>query len=86
MSRLPAVVTAVIVGLGLLSAPAATGATEPDETRGISWSACRSAVLASYGHVCGTLEVPLDHAAPGGTKITIPWRARVNRTRYAFSR
>lgn len=71
MPRLPAVVTAVIVGLGLLSAPAATGATEPVETRGISWSACRDAELASYGLQCGALEVPLDHASPEGTKIKL---------------
>jgi hypothetical protein len=37
----------------------------------IAWGPCSDQVLAGGGAECGTVDVPLDHADPGGGKITL---------------
>ncbi|EWM11408.1 secreted peptidase [Kutzneria sp. 744] len=65
LSAAAVVVTAVIT----MGNAAAVGATLPHET--IGWGACQDTTLAGAGAQCGTLQVPLDHANPGGAKITL---------------
>lgn len=61
-----AVVAAAVVTIG---SAAAVGAALPYDT--IAWGSCSDTALANAGAQCGTLQVPLDHANPGGAKITL---------------
>ncbi|ALG07064.1 alpha/beta hydrolase [Kibdelosporangium phytohabitans] len=71
------VVTVVAAGLALSGATtvataAPNGTTPPGfEPAPIPFGKCESASLQRAGAECGLLEVPLDYAKPGGTKIKI---------------
>ncbi|MEV7288153.1 alpha/beta fold hydrolase [Streptomyces sp. NPDC093252] len=67
---------AVAAALLLLTAPAAPAvAAVPGGGTGtggrIAWDDCADPALTAAGAECGTLRVPLDHADPGGPKITL---------------
>ncbi|ONI81210.1 alpha/beta hydrolase [Actinosynnema sp. ALI-1.44] len=71
------VVTVVAAGLVLsgatTAASAAPGGSAPAgfEPKPIPFGKCESTSLQRAGAECGVLEVPLDYAKPGGTKIKI---------------
>jgi pimeloyl-ACP methyl ester carboxylesterase len=69
--RLPAIVSAVLVVLGLVSVPAATQAPAVADTGSISWHACSDLELTYLGLQCGSLTVPRDHDDPTGPTITL---------------
>ncbi|WP_283134275.1 alpha/beta hydrolase [Rhizohabitans arisaemae] len=80
-------VIGVVLGTAVLSAGATVGlphrvGAEPPRPSGIGWTACAEPAgeRRERGEApveCGTVEVPLDHAAPGGSRITLA----VNRVR-----
>ncbi|GAA3436388.1 alpha/beta fold hydrolase [Kutzneria kofuensis] len=61
-----AVAAAAVVTMGN---SAAVGAALPHDA--IVWGSCTDPTLAGAGAQCGTLQVPLDHANPGGAKLTL---------------
>jgi pimeloyl-ACP methyl ester carboxylesterase len=68
--HLKRLVTGAVVAASLLStltAPTASAGPAP----AIQWGSCTDAALVAGGAECGTLEVPLDYAAPRGKKITL---------------
>jgi pimeloyl-ACP methyl ester carboxylesterase len=67
-------VTAVLVGVGVLAVPAATAGPPPAAVASapaVAWATCSDPELAYYGLQCGTLQVPLDHSRPTGPRIRI---------------
>ncbi len=69
------ITTTVAIGLllgGLTVAPASGATSGPGfDPEPITWGPCRSERLQKAGAECGTLDVPLDYANPGGTKISL---------------
>lgn len=69
---LAAVAVAGVVAGCLTAAPSAVAASAVGFTPApIHWGDCTSARLTAAGAQCGFLEVPLDYADPGGTKISL---------------
>ncbi len=78
MKRIVAAVAAAGVAVGgVVLAPTAQAAPKPAPAQvsfdpaPIAWGVCASPGLVRRGAECGFLEVPLDYAKPGGTKIKI---------------
>jgi pimeloyl-ACP methyl ester carboxylesterase len=81
MRRLVAALTAVLLGVGLLTghavaAPNVAGTAATSSSIGyvpppISWGVCPTNSLRNAGAQCGLLTVPLDYANPGGAKIQL---------------
>lgn len=70
MLRLSAIVTAALLGVGLLNVPASEADSAPVAVP-IIWTQCSDPELEYYDLQCGTLVVPLDHAHPTGPKIRL---------------
>jgi pimeloyl-ACP methyl ester carboxylesterase len=69
--RLPAIASAVLVVLGLVSVPAATQAPAEAAVGTITWHACSDPELDYLGLECGSLAVPRDHDNPAGPSIRL---------------
>ncbi len=75
--RLSAVVTAVLLGIGLLTPPVASAEVILGQSA-IAWSSCTDAELGYLQLECGRLEVPLDYAQPDGAKISLALTRRAH--------
>lgn len=71
MLRLPAIASAVLVVLGLLSVPVATTAPASADPGTISWHTCSNPELGYLGLQCGSLVVPRDHSDPTGPTVRL---------------
>ncbi len=74
MLRLSAIASAVLAALGLLTLVPAAQASAPHAAVStaappVAWTECADSELYYLGLECGSLEVPLDHADPGGSTI-----------------
>jgi pimeloyl-ACP methyl ester carboxylesterase len=78
--RWSAITTAVLLGVTLLSVPAAEAvaprravalAPSVEAVPAIGWKSCTDPSLAYYGLQCGSLLVPLDRADPTGPKVRL---------------
>ncbi len=82
--RLAALLPVLLVATGLVATPSASGpaaaapAAAPASAGSIAWSPCTDAWLQGRDLECGSLQVPLDHAHPGGTKIRLALTRRVH--------
>jgi pimeloyl-ACP methyl ester carboxylesterase len=76
--RLSAIVSAVLVVVGLVSVPAATQAPAAAATGAISWHSCADLELAYLGLECGSLTVPRDHDDLAGPTIRLALTRRVH--------
>lgn len=65
--RALAPVTALAIAGGVLVAPPAAA----DDLGDLAWGPCPEAALTGPGTVCADVEVPRDHADPGGPTITL---------------
>jgi pimeloyl-ACP methyl ester carboxylesterase len=71
LPRLPAIATVVLVVVGLLTAPVSSQPTAAAAVQSVKWRTCSDPELTYLGLECGTLEVPRDHANPGGATVTL---------------
>ncbi len=73
VAALTLAVAGLTVGAQASSAatPAGTDATMPVTTGSIAWAKCANPGLTAAGAQCATVQVPLDHANPGGAKVSI---------------
>jgi pimeloyl-ACP methyl ester carboxylesterase len=74
MLRRTAILTTSLLSAGLLAVPASgsvTATPAPASASSIAWSTCADPDLTRRGLQCGSLVVPLDHADPTGSKITL---------------
>ena len=83
MRRAYALAVVLAVAVSLLSTPGpstASGASglAPAAVSTVRWSKCADSELDYLGLQCGRLQVPLDHAAPAGAKITLALTRRVH--------
>ncbi|MFC0436045.1 alpha/beta fold hydrolase [Kutzneria buriramensis] len=62
---------AAIVASAVITMGGATAAATPVPHDALAWGACSDTTLANAGAQCATLQVPLDHANPGGAKVTL---------------
>jgi pimeloyl-ACP methyl ester carboxylesterase len=76
--RLPAVASALLVVLGLVSVPAATQAPASAAVGAITWHACTDPELDYLGLECGSLAVPRDHDNPTGATIRLALTRRLH--------
>ncbi|HKN55719.1 MAG TPA: alpha/beta fold hydrolase, partial [Amycolatopsis sp.] len=73
MRKIVAAIAAAGLAAGLMAvAPAATAEPESQFSPApIAWGPCTSDRLKQAGAECGSLQVPLDYAKPGGEKISL---------------
>ena len=69
--RWTVMLTALLLGLSLVTPPVAEARASVAAVPAITWSGCSDPELAYYELQCGTLEVPLDRADPSGPMIRL---------------
>ncbi|MFD5868153.1 alpha/beta fold hydrolase [Corynebacterium sp. NPDC060344] len=70
LRRILAPVTVLALAGGLVAAPTAA-ADEHADLGGLDWGECPTAAMTAPGTVCADVQVPRDHADPGGAEITL---------------